>query len=102
MAPQSQLYATYARCLAIQVRISNSGRVRFEGAILSAHTNKKLPHLAKQNAFICPAGQTLTPIRQGKLRELKKVEYGNAKACPPVETAASQGSIGWSTNSLRG
>ena len=36
---------------------------------------------AKQNAFICPAGQTLTPIRQGKLRELKKVDDGNAKAC---------------------
>ena len=25
---------------------------------------------AKQNACICPAGQTLTPIRQGKLRFL--------------------------------
>jgi Transposase DDE domain len=36
---------------------------------------------AKQNAYICPAGQELTPIRKGKLRELKKVDYGNAKAC---------------------
>jgi hypothetical protein len=36
---------------------------------------------AKQNAYICPAGQPLTPIREGKLRELKKVDYGNAKAC---------------------
>ena len=36
---------------------------------------------SKQNAYICPAGQTLTPIRTGKLRELKKVDYGNAKAC---------------------
>jgi len=36
---------------------------------------------AKQNAYICPAGQALTPIREGKLRELKKVDYGNAKAC---------------------
>ena len=36
---------------------------------------------AKQNAYICPAGQALTPIREGKLRALKKVDYGNAKAC---------------------
>jgi len=36
---------------------------------------------ANQNAYICPAGQALTPIREGKLRELKKVDYGNAKAC---------------------
>ena len=36
---------------------------------------------AKQNAYICPAGQALTPIRDGKLRALKKVDYGNAKAC---------------------
>jgi IS5 family transposase len=36
---------------------------------------------AARNAYICPAGQELTPIREGKLRELKKVDYGNAKAC---------------------
>ena len=30
---------------------------------------------AKQNAYICPAGQALTPIREGKLRALKKVDY---------------------------
>jgi transposase len=36
---------------------------------------------AKQNAYICPAGQTLTPIREGRLRQLKKVDYGNATAC---------------------
>ena len=36
---------------------------------------------AEQNAYICPAGQALTPIREGKLRALKKVDYGNAKAC---------------------
>lgn len=35
----------------------------------------------KHNAYICPSGQAPTPIRQGKLRELKKVDYGNAKAC---------------------
>jgi len=36
---------------------------------------------ARQDAYICPAGQTLTPIREGKLRELKKIDYGNAAAC---------------------
>ena len=36
---------------------------------------------ATRNAYICPAGQTLIPIREGRLRELKKVDYGNAKAC---------------------
>jgi transposase len=36
---------------------------------------------AARNAYICPAGQELTPIREGKLRELKKVDYGNATAC---------------------
>ena len=36
---------------------------------------------ARQNAYICPAGQALTPIREGRLRQLKKVDYGNATAC---------------------
>ena len=36
---------------------------------------------AEQNAYICPAGQALTPIREGKLRDLKKIDYGNPKAC---------------------
>jgi hypothetical protein len=36
---------------------------------------------AARNAYFCPAGQSLTPIREGKLRDLKKVDYGNAKAC---------------------
>jgi len=36
---------------------------------------------AARNAYVCPAGQELTPIREGKLRELKKVDYGNATAC---------------------
>jgi transposase len=36
---------------------------------------------AQQNASICPAGQAPTPIREGKLGELKKVDYGHAKAC---------------------
>ncbi len=36
---------------------------------------------AAQCAYICPGGQALTPVREGKLRELKKADYGNAKTC---------------------
>jgi Transposase DDE domain len=36
---------------------------------------------AQQDAYICPAGQILTPIRKGKLREMKKIDYGNLAAC---------------------
>ncbi len=36
---------------------------------------------AARNAYVCPAGQSLTPIREGKPRDLKKVDYGNEKAC---------------------
>jgi Transposase DDE domain len=38
-------------------------------------------HDAARTAYVCPAGQEPTPVREGKLRELKKVEYGNAGAC---------------------
>ncbi|WP_375784876.1 IS1182 family transposase [Bradyrhizobium sp. Pha-3] len=33
------------------------------------------------DTYICPAGQTLKRIRESRLRELKKIEYGNPKAC---------------------
>ena len=36
---------------------------------------------AGRDAYICPAGQMLTPIRNGRLRDLKKTDYGNPKAC---------------------
>ncbi len=36
---------------------------------------------AGRDAYICPAEQMLTPIRQGRLRDLKKTDYGNPKAC---------------------
>ncbi len=32
----------------------------------------------KRGAYVCPAGKLLTPIRYG---DLKKVDYGNPKAC---------------------
>ena len=34
-----------------------------------------------RDAYVCPAGQSLTPIRHGRLRDLQKIDYGNAKAC---------------------
>jgi transposase len=34
-----------------------------------------------RDAYICPAGQLLTPIRHGRLRDLEKIDYGNPKAC---------------------
>ena len=36
---------------------------------------------AGRDAYICPAGQTLKPFRHGRLRDLKKIDYGNPKAC---------------------
>ena len=36
---------------------------------------------AEHDAYICPAGQTLKPVREGRLRNLKKIDYGNPKAC---------------------
>jgi hypothetical protein len=36
---------------------------------------------AERDAYVCPAGNLLTPIRHGRLRDLKKIDYGNPKAC---------------------
>ncbi len=35
-----------------------------------------------QDVYICPAGQTLSPNHEGKLRDLKKIDYSNPTACP--------------------
>ncbi len=36
---------------------------------------------AERDAYVCPAGTLLTPIRHGRLRDLQKIDYGNPKAC---------------------
>jgi DDE family transposase len=36
---------------------------------------------AERDAYVCPAGQVLTPIRHGHLRDMKKIDYANPKAC---------------------
>ena len=36
---------------------------------------------AERDAYVRPAGKLLTPIRHGRLRDLKKIDYGNPKAC---------------------
>ena len=33
------------------------------------------------DAYVCPAGKLLTPIRRGRMRELERTDYGNPKAC---------------------
>jgi hypothetical protein len=37
---------------------------------------------ADRDVYICPAGQTLSPHHEGKLRELRKIDYSNPAACP--------------------
>jgi transposase len=36
---------------------------------------------AGRDAYVCPAGQLLTPIRHGRLRDLAKIDYGAPKVC---------------------
>ena len=38
-------------------------------------------YLPDRDAYLCPGGQELTPLRRGRLRDLAKVDYGNRKAC---------------------
>ncbi len=33
------------------------------------------------DAYVCPAGQLLRPIRHGRLRDLERIDYGSPKAC---------------------
>ena len=35
-----------------------------------------------QDVYICPAGETLSPHHEGKLRDLRKIDYSNPAACP--------------------
>jgi transposase len=35
----------------------------------------------ERDAYTCPAGHELKPIRHGKLREMTKIDYANAEAC---------------------
>ena len=34
-----------------------------------------------RDAYVCPNGKLLTPIRRDRLRDLAKVDYGNRRAC---------------------
>lgn len=36
---------------------------------------------AARDAYICPAGRELKPIRRGRLRDMQKIDYANAEAC---------------------
>jgi transposase len=35
-----------------------------------------------RDVYTCPAGQTLSPNHEGKLRDLKRIHYSNPAACP--------------------
>jgi hypothetical protein len=35
-----------------------------------------------RDVYVCPAGETLSPNHEGKLRDLKKIDYSNPAACP--------------------
>jgi hypothetical protein len=41
----------------------------------------ELQYDAGRDAYVCPAGRVLTPIRHGRLRDLEKIDYANPKAC---------------------
>ena len=34
-----------------------------------------------RDVYICPAGETLAPHHDGRLRDLKKIDYSNRAAC---------------------
>jgi transposase len=34
-----------------------------------------------QDAYVCPGGHQLKPIRRGRLRNMRKIDYANARAC---------------------
>jgi hypothetical protein len=36
---------------------------------------------AARDAYVCPGGHELKPVRQGRLRDMRKVDYANASAC---------------------
>ncbi|MGH6830894.1 MAG: hypothetical protein ACREDG_07040, partial [Methylocella sp.] len=35
-----------------------------------------------RDVYVCPAGEMLSPNHEGKLRDLKKIDYSNPAACP--------------------
>jgi transposase len=46
-----------------------------------------------RDVFVCPAGETLSPHHQGRLRDLKKIDYSNPAACPvcPLQSRCTTG-----------
>src|SRR5262245_17065464 len=47
----------------------------------AAVTNGFFRYDAAQDAYVCPGGHELKPIRQGRLRNMRKIDYANARAC---------------------
>lgn len=42
---------------------------------------------AAQDAYVCPGRHELKPIRQGRLRDMRKVDYANARGVPRLPLA---------------
>jgi transposase len=38
-------------------------------------------YLPERDAYRCPSGQELKPLRHGKMRDLERTDYGNRRAC---------------------
>lgn len=45
-------------------------------------TKEEFRYDPARDVYICQAGKTLAPHHQGKLRDLKKIDYSNPAACP--------------------
>jgi transposase/IS5 family transposase len=45
-------------------------------------TKEEFRYDPARDVYICPAGKILAPHHQGKLRDLKKIDYSNPAACP--------------------
>ena len=45
------------------------------------------------DVYVCPAGETLSPNHEGRLRDLRKIDYSNPAACPvcPLRSRCTTG-----------
>src|SRR5208282_2596155 len=48
---------------------------------LTAARERLFSYDPERDAYACPGGHELRPLRHGKLREMTKVDYGNPAAC---------------------
>ena len=56
--------------------------LRIVGLNKGFFTKEEFRYDPARDVYICPAGKILVPHHQGKLRDLKKIDYSNPAACP--------------------